>query len=160
MTSIPGGSVVNNCLPMAADAGDAGLIPGLARSPGEGNDNRLPYSCLGNSMDRRAWRAIVYRVTKSWTWLSRYVHVIQLIVFLLKLVYFVHLGRVSAPQGRAGLGELWRGWSPYISQHLLHPPGSFTFTSREKWAPARGRALQDTRPLAGVWGLRAAPQAV
>ena len=66
---------------------------------------------------------------------------------------------ISSP-GRAGLGALWRGWSPYISQHLLHPPGSFTFTSRDKGAPARGRALQDTRGLAGVWGLRAVPQAV
>ena len=112
MTSIPVGSGVKNCLPMAVDVGDAGLIPGLARSPGEGNDNPLQYFCLGNPMDRRAWWAIVYQVTKSWTWLSRYAHVIQFIVFLLKLVYFVHLGRVSAPRGRASLGELCSGWVP------------------------------------------------
>ena len=86
--------------------------PGLARSPGEGNDNPLQYSCLVNPMDRRTWWAIVYQVTKSWTWLSRYAHVIQFIVFLLKLVYFVHLGRVSAPQSRASLGELCSGWVP------------------------------------------------
>ena len=35
-----------------AYAGDAGLIPGSGRSPGEGNDNLLLYSCLGNPMDR------------------------------------------------------------------------------------------------------------
>ena len=35
-----------------AYAGDAGLIPGSGRSPGEGNDNGLLYSCLGNPMDR------------------------------------------------------------------------------------------------------------
>ena len=35
----------------ACSAGDPGLIPGLGRSPGEGNDNPLQYSCLGNSMD-------------------------------------------------------------------------------------------------------------
>ena len=39
----------------AGTTGDAGLIPGLGRSPGEGNDNLLQYSCLGNPMDRGAW---------------------------------------------------------------------------------------------------------
>jgi len=34
--------------------GDLGLIPGLGRSPGEGNGNILQYSCLENSMDRGA----------------------------------------------------------------------------------------------------------
>ena len=38
-----------------ANAGKAGLIPGLGRSPEEGNDNPLQYSCLGNPMDRGAW---------------------------------------------------------------------------------------------------------
>jgi len=39
----------------AWNAGYPGLIPGLGRSPGEGNDNPLQYSCLENSMDRDAW---------------------------------------------------------------------------------------------------------
>ena len=38
-------------------AGDLGSIPGLGRSPGEGNGNPLQYSCLENPMDRGAWRA-------------------------------------------------------------------------------------------------------
>ena len=42
----------------ACNAGDLGLIPGLERSPGEGNSNPLQYSCLENSMDRGAWWAI------------------------------------------------------------------------------------------------------
>ena len=42
-----------------------GLIPGLGRSPGEGNGNPLQYSCLENSMDRGAWQATVYGVTKE-----------------------------------------------------------------------------------------------
>ena len=42
----------------ACNAGDPGLIPGLERYPGEGNDNPLQYSCLGNAMDRAAWQAI------------------------------------------------------------------------------------------------------
>ena len=36
-----------------------GLIPGLGRSPGEGNDNLIQYSCLENSMDRGALLATV-----------------------------------------------------------------------------------------------------
>ena len=39
----------------ACNAGDRGLIPGLGRSPGEGNDNPLQYSCLENPMNGEAW---------------------------------------------------------------------------------------------------------
>ena len=39
----------------AYNAGDLGSIPGLERSPGEGNDNPLQYSCLENPMDRGSW---------------------------------------------------------------------------------------------------------
>ena len=54
----------------AGDAGGVGLIPGLGGSPGEGNGNPLQYSCLENSMDRGAWRAIVHGVAKSQTLLT------------------------------------------------------------------------------------------
>ena len=50
-----------------ANSGDIGLIPGLGRSPGEGNGNTLQYSCLGNPMNREALQAIVLRVAKSRT---------------------------------------------------------------------------------------------
>ena len=53
---------------LPANAGvtrDAGSIPALKRSPGEGNGNAFQYSCLGNPMDRGAWGAIVHRVAKS-----------------------------------------------------------------------------------------------
>ena len=49
----------------ACSAGDLGLIPGLGRSPGEGNSNPLRYSCLENPVDRDAWQATVHRVTKE-----------------------------------------------------------------------------------------------
>ena len=49
MWEFPSGSVVKN---PPASAGDAGLIPGLGRSPAEGNGNPLQYSCLGIPMDR------------------------------------------------------------------------------------------------------------
>ena len=44
---------------LTASAGHMGSIPRSGRSPGEGNSNPLQYSCLGNSMDREAWWAIV-----------------------------------------------------------------------------------------------------
>ena len=48
----------------ACSAGDLGSIPGLGRSPGEGNNNPLQYSCLENPMGRGAWRATVHGVTR------------------------------------------------------------------------------------------------
>ena len=47
----------------ACNAEDPGSIPGLERSPGEGNGNPLQYSCLENSMDRGTWW--VHGVTES-----------------------------------------------------------------------------------------------
>ena len=54
----------------ACSAGDLGLIPGLGRSPREGNGYPIQYSCLEKSMDRGAWWATVHGIAKSWTWLS------------------------------------------------------------------------------------------
>ena len=54
----------------ARNAEDPGLMPGSGRSLGEGNGNPLQYSCLENSMNKGAWWATVYGVTKSWTRLS------------------------------------------------------------------------------------------
>ena len=48
----------------APNAGDLGSIPGSGRSPGEGNDNPLQYSCLENPMDRGAWQATVHGVAR------------------------------------------------------------------------------------------------
>ena len=54
----------------ACNAGDLGSIPGLGRSPREGNGNPLQYSCLENPMGRGAWWATAHGVAKSRTWLS------------------------------------------------------------------------------------------
>ena len=63
----PGGS---DGKAFACSVGDLGSIPGLGRSPGEGNGNPLQYSCLEKSMDWGAWWATVHGVAKSWTRLS------------------------------------------------------------------------------------------
>jgi len=62
--------VVKNLPANAGDKRDRGLIPGLGRFLGEENGNPVWYSCLGNLMDREAWRAAIHGVTKSRTQLS------------------------------------------------------------------------------------------
>ena len=61
LNDLPGGS---DGKASAYNAGDLDLIPGLGRSPGEGNGNPLQYSCLENPMDRGAWQATVHGVAK------------------------------------------------------------------------------------------------
>ena len=50
---------------LPASAGDAGLIPGLGRSPGGGNGNPFQYSGLGNPMDKGTWQTTVHGVAES-----------------------------------------------------------------------------------------------
>ena len=57
----PGASVVKN---PPTNVGDMDSIPGSGRLPGEGNGSPLQYSCLGNPMDRRTWRAAVHGVAR------------------------------------------------------------------------------------------------
>ena len=57
-----GGSAVKN---PSAKAGVSSSIPERGRCPGEGNDNPLQYSSLGNPMERGAWRAIVHGVEEE-----------------------------------------------------------------------------------------------
>ena len=63
----PGGS---NGKESACNAEDLGPIPGLGRSPGEGNSYLPQYYGLENSTDQGAWKATLYGVAKSWTQLS------------------------------------------------------------------------------------------
>ena len=89
MWGFPGGSEVKVS---AWNAGDPGSIPGLGRSPGEGNGNPLQYSCLENSMDGGAWWATVHGVTKSQTRLSDFTTTQQLRCFLhltIRIRYFL-----------------------------------------------------------------------
>ena len=59
----------------ARDAGDIGSVPGLRRSPEEGDGNPLHCSCLVNAMDRGAWQATIHGVTKeSNTTVTKHTH--------------------------------------------------------------------------------------
>ena len=60
----PRGTLVKNLPANAGDAREAGLIPGLGRTPGAENESLLQYSCLGNPMNRGAWGNTVHGVTK------------------------------------------------------------------------------------------------
>ena len=66
--------MVKNPPANAGDLRDTGSIPGSQRSPGGGHENPLQYSFLEDLMDRGAWRATVYRVTKSWAQQSDLAH--------------------------------------------------------------------------------------
>ena len=81
----------------AGVAGDIGLIPGLGRSPGEGNGNPLQYSCLENPMDRGAWWAESMR-SQSQTRLSGLAH-----TFLCYEVSRVHVSGLGCLRGE------WKG---------------------------------------------------
>ena len=63
--------VVKNLPANAGDLRDVGSIPGSERFPGGAHGNPLQFSCLENPMDRGAWRAMVYRTTKSGAQLKR-----------------------------------------------------------------------------------------
>ena len=61
---VPVGSAAENLPP---NVGNAGFIPGLERSPEEGNGNPFQYSCLESLMDRGAWWATVHGLARSRT---------------------------------------------------------------------------------------------
>ena len=76
----PGSS---DCTEFACNAKDLGSIPGLGRSPGEGNHYPLQYYSLENSMERGAWWATAHGVTNRWTQLSSF-HRAYLVAQLVK----------------------------------------------------------------------------
>ena len=82
------GSAVKESACIAGDTRDTGLILGLGRSPGGGNENPLQYSCLGNPMDREAWWTIVHGVEKSRTRLSTHTHI--LFIWLRQVLVAAH----------------------------------------------------------------------
>ena len=93
------GSLVTQMVEFACSAGDLGLIAGLGRSPGKGNDNPLQYSCLKNSNDRGVWRLQCmgsHRVEHNWathTHTHTYTHTHTHLLFtfiLLEIKWYNH----------------------------------------------------------------------
>ena len=64
----------------ACNVVELSLIPGLVRSPGEGDGNPLQYSCLENLLDGEAWWLIVHGVAKSWTRLSDFTFTFKIVL--------------------------------------------------------------------------------
>ena len=79
----------------AYNAGDPGSIPGLGRSPGEGNGNPLQDSCLENSTDGGALQATIHGAAKSWPQLSNFTS-----LALLKILYLPFNFCLLNQQGR------------------------------------------------------------
>ena len=114
----------------ACNVGSVGSICGLGRSPGKGNGNRLQCSCLGNSMNRGGWRAIVHGVAKSQTWLSdQHFHFISVIREIQKrhvkkcstslIVQFSRV-RLCNPMNRNTPGLPVHHQVPEFTQTLVH----------------------------------------
>ena len=106
----PGGSDSKDS---AGNAGDPGSIPGLVRSPEEGNSCPLQYSCLGNLLGRGSWRATVHGGCKQLDMIEQ--------LTLLSWYFFKHLRIESSQSEWFCLGK---GWPSY-------PPVSFQ--SSESW---------------------------
>ena len=115
----PGGSSGKES---ACNAGDLGLIPGSGRCPGEGNGYSRQYSCLENPMDRGAWWATVYGVTKSQTRLKdEQFHYFSLFMSVLKHLnqQYPHSPHLSSIRARNFWRPTWlwsRGSQPDCGQ--------------------------------------------
>ena len=98
---------------ISGDVRDASSIPRSGRSLGRGNGNPVQYSCLENPMDRRAWRAIVHRVTKNWVrlkWLSRHAYTKHKSKLLAYIISF-HLLNRFVKYVSLCLFCQWRNWA-------------------------------------------------
>ena len=121
----PGGSDGKESV---CSVGDLGSIPGLGRSPGEGNGNLLQYSCLENSMDGRTWWATVHVVTKSLHIRHKGIILVEVRLSSVKmsmmLLFFCHqvMSDFSQPHGLKHTRLLCPSLSPKVcpSSYLLN----------------------------------------
>ena len=104
--------MIKNLPADAGDPRDAGSVPGLGKSPGEGNGNPLQYSCLENPRDRGAWWAAIYGVAQSQTRLKR----------------LCSSSRIIIKYSTNALGEVHTGLSPslwfVLRKFLIRRPGT------------------------------------
>ena len=118
----------------ACNAGDPGSIPGLGRSPGEGNGDPLQYSCLENSMDGEAWWATVHGIAKNQTRLSNFTF----------FLFFWCWERLKA--GGEGDDKGWDGWmaSPTLWMWVW-------VSSRSWWQTGKPGVLQSMGSQSRTW---------
>ena len=121
----------------AGDARDEGSIPGSGRSPGEGSGHPLQCSCLENSMDRGAWRATVYGVTKNQVQLSMQASMLGNGLTIARTHEHISQG---FPENRT----IWRQTGIHLLQELAHA----ILTESYYLLPARWR----TRKFGGIIG--------
>ena len=114
------------------DTRDMGSIPGLGRSPGEGNGNPLQYSCLGNSKDREAWQARVHGVKESDTTEHR-------------STYEGKVGTVSAESSR-GAGLIWEMGKALPRMWHSAEMGWMLKGARGRGAGSSGRETEQREP--------------
>ena len=89
------------------NVGDLGSIPGLGRSPGEGNDNPLQYSCLKNSMNGGAWWTTVHGVTESDK--TEWLHFLSFFSCLLRNLYAGQEATVRTLHGTTDWFKIGKG---------------------------------------------------
>ena len=104
----------------ACNAGDLGSIPGLGRSPGEGNGYPLQHSGLENSMD-----CVIHEVAKSQTWLSDSVSLSSASIMILLLLWFTNTNEIN----RISTFHLVKE-NPYYTRFSLHHATSVQSLSR------------------------------
>ena len=161
----------------ACNAGDFGLIPGLGRSPGEGNGNPFQYSCLENRTDRGAWWAAVHGVAKSRTRLSDFTHFTHIYLkntdhlYVDESVFFffwyliqiwVHevQSHISQLHSRYFLSECFVTTNSASSQSWMVLSSSFPFPSRgqpllvyKRKPKGASSTVFDISSLAAPWGV-------
>ena len=111
----PGGSVLKN---LPSNAGQAGSISGSGRSPREGNGNPLQHSCLGNPIDREAWRVSVLGVIKETMPAKTEIQCLQDQVLLF---YTIFLG--CNPWSLNPKYDCYQRSPPWQGTNLILPPG-------------------------------------
>ena len=156
--------MVKNLPARAGNTKDSGFIPGLGRSPGEGNGNPLQYSCLENLMDRGAWRATHHRATQRvrHDWVTEHIfyncgglsHLILVTIQWAKYYFYFHLSDKMKPHRvrnlfcvtKLVLGRTKQGLTGYRictpNQVLSHP---YARLWDSPWS------LQCTSPPTTIW---------
>ena len=100
----------------SAIAGDSGSVPGSGRSPGEGNDYLLQFSCLENAMDRGAWLASAHGVAKRQTRQSNWhLH------FFKAPLYLSEAGLLWTEHNFRAVDEAWRCLLVLCQYPAFHP---------------------------------------